>query len=144
MSARTRIVEALVTKLKSVSTDNGYNSDLGESVTSRHKFWDEVNQFPTVCVVGGQEEREYLPAGFVWGHYSVSLKLYVKNGDDPQPSLENLITDVEKVINDSLRLEYDTGRQTADMKIKHIVTDEGLLAPYGVGEVNISVQYQVL
>lgn len=144
MSARTQIVEALVVKLKEISIDNNFNSDLFESVTSKHRFWDEVSQFPTICAVGGQEEREYLPSGFTWGFYNICLKLYVKNGDDPLPSLENLISDVEKVVNNSIRLEYATGKQIADMKVKNIITDEGLLAPYGVGEVNISVQYQVL
>jgi len=144
MSSRTKIVEALTSQLKNISISNGYATDLYGSVLSKNKFWDEVNQFPTICVVGGQEEREYLPSGFTWGLYGVTVKVYVKDGDDPAPKLEDLISDVEKVLSNSIRLEYQTGRCTADVKVVSIRTDEGLLSPYGVGEVNVSVQYQVL
>lgn len=144
MSARAKIVDALVAKLKDINTSNGYNTDLFDSVISKHKFWDEVNQFPTLCVVGGQEEREYKPSNFTWGFYNICIKVYVKDGDDPAILLENLISDIEVIVKNNIRLEYDTNKCIADMKVVTIITDEGLLYPYGVGEVNISVQYQVL
>lgn len=143
MSARTSIVTALTDKLKQISIANGFANDLYESVVSKNVFWDEVNQYPTICVVGGQEEREYLPS-FIWGHYGVTIKLYVKDGDDPAVQLETLITDVEKVVKDNNTIEYAANKRAADIRVVTIRTDEGLLAPYGVAEVNISVQYQVL
>ena len=60
---------------------------------------------------------------------------------------ERLLEDVEKVIDTNRTLVYDVSTpaaQTTEILINSIVTDEGLLEPYGVGEVNISVQYPVL
>jgi hypothetical protein len=110
------------------------------------KFWDEVSDFPAIYMSTGSETREYLPAGFKWGFLGISLKLYVK-GENPAQELENLLEDVEKVIDTNRTLVYDTetaGAQTTEILINSIVTDEGLLEPYGVGEVNITVQYPVL
>jgi hypothetical protein len=143
MSARQDIVKALVEKLKLIKPANGYQVDLWDNVITKHKFWDEVNDFPFVCVVAGQETREYLPGTMSWGFLGIAIKVYVKQ-EDPAEELEALLTDIESVIDDSFRLEYAPGKMTADIKITSIVTDEGLLVPYGIGEVNISVQYQVI
>ncbi len=144
MSSRALIAKALVAEIKKISVINGYKTDLWECAIDRMKFWDEINQWPMVCVVPGQETREYLPSRFQWGFLGISLKLYVKN-EDPTEDLENLITDIEKVINDNGNLIYGPapGQQSADINITSIITDEGILVPYGIAEVNIIVQYQV-
>jgi hypothetical protein len=38
-------------------------------------------------------------------------------------------------------LTYDTGKTTEQISILSITTDEGLLAPYGVGEITLEVRY---
>ena len=145
MSARQSIVNALVTELKKINGTGDFTSNVFDNVTPRHKFWDECNDFPTICVVSGYETREYLPGDFRWGHLNISLKLYVK-GEDPSTELETLVSDVESILNISDRITYSTSplRETAKLTITSIATDEGLLVPYGIGEVNISIQYQVL
>ncbi len=145
MSARTAIVNALVEAFKDIKIVNGYEVDLYDNVINKHKFWDEFNSWPAVSVVGGREDREYLPGNFKWGYFGVSIKIYVKK-ENPEEQLESLISDIERVINNNYRLVYGVsgGQQTADMTITSIVTDEGLLTPYGIGEVNVSIQYQVL
>jgi len=52
---RSSIVEALSDKLKMISHGNGYSTDLGEQVYPRMKFWDEITEFPCVCLVAGPE-----------------------------------------------------------------------------------------
>jgi hypothetical protein len=143
MSARQEIVKALQAKFKEVNGSPPYSTNVYNNVYTKHRFWDEVSDFPCVCVVAGTESREYLPGNFVWGFFGISIKVYVKQ-EDPAEELEALITDIESVINASYRLAYAAGKETAEMRITSIVTDEGLLVPYGIGEVNISVQYQVL
>jgi len=145
MSARKKIVEAFVAELKKIDGTGIYTTNVFNNVFSKHKFWDEVPDFPTLCVVGGQEQREYLSGGFKWGHYGISIKVYVKN-EDPAELLEALISDIELALDNSTTLTYGVlpGQQTAEVRVTSIVTDEGLLVPYGIGEVNISVQYQVL
>ena len=145
-SARTSIVKALAEKLKLIDGSTGYNTNIYSNAYPKLKFWDEVQDFPSVYMSVGSESREYHPGGFKWGFLGISLKLYVK-GEDPAQELEYLVSDVEKVIDENRTLVYDVntaGAQTVEILINSIVTDEGLLEPYGVGEVNITVQYPVL
>ena len=146
MSVRASIAKALTNKLKTINKDSGYNTDLYETAFPHLKFWDECNQFPCIYMSTGSETRDYLPSGFKWAFLGISLKLYVKS-ETPAEDLENLLEDVEKVLDNNRTLVYNSdipGAQTTEILINSIVTDEGLLEPYGVGEVNITVQYPVL
>lgn len=146
MSVRTKIAKALAEKLKLIDGSTGYTTNLFNNAYSKLKFWDEVSDFPAVYMSTGSETRDYLPGGFKWAFLGISLKVYVK-GEDPAQQLEDLLEDVEKIIDTNRTLVYDSttpGAQTTEILINSIVTDEGLLEPYGVGEVNITVQYPVL
>lgn len=145
MSVRTSIIKALAEKLKLIDGSTGYNTNIYSNAYPKLKFWDEVSDFPAIYMSTGSETREYLPGGFKWGFLGISLKVYVK-GEDPAQQLEHLLEDIEKVIDANRTLVYDvntSGAQTTEILINSIVTDEGLLEPYGVGEVNITVQYPV-
>lgn len=144
-SRRTSIAKALAEKLKEISIDNGYKTDLFNNAYPKLKFWDEVNDFPCLYEAIGTETREYLPSNFTWGFLAISIKVYVK-GEEPQQLLEELLDDVERVIDANRQLVYDTDNNysTTEILITSITTDEGLLAPYGVGEVNLMVQYPLM
>lgn len=146
MSRRTSIVKALAEKLKVIDGSSTFKSNVFGSVHSVLRFWDECNSFPSIYVVAGSESREYMPAAFAWGFLNVSLKVYTK-GEDCLQLLEDLLEDIENVI-DGLKgvIVYDTvnNYDTAEISITSIVTDEGLLNPYGVGEVNLLIRYQVM
>ena len=146
MSVRASIAAALAEKLKDITKSNGYKSDLYNEAFPRLRFWDEVAQFPAIYMSVGTETREYLPGNFKWGFLGISLKVYVK-GESPDIELEDLLEDIEKVLDTNRVLVYnpDTpGAETTEILINSIITDEGLLDPYGVGEVNITIQYPVL
>ncbi len=144
MSARSKITKAIVEKLKLINGSSPYISNVyGTNVSDKLKFWDEVNDFPYVCVVAGNETREYLPSNFIWGYLNVALKLYVY-GEESHSLLENLISDVERVIMENENLTTIDGDLSTEILINSIITDEGLLAPHGVGEVNLTVRYPVL
>jgi len=142
-TSRVKIVEALVSLLKTINGTGVFKSNLYESVEGRLKFWDEVNTYPFVSVVAGPEEREYLPGCFKWGHLLVRIRIYT-NSEDPQTELENILSDIEYLLDNNLDLEYDSGKKATDTRILSIITDEGLLHPIGVGEMTIKVQYEVL
>lgn len=143
MSARSSIVHSLVAKLKEVNGITPYLTNFYNNVTHKLKFWDEVNDFPYICVVAGYESREYLPSNFKWGNLSIAIKVYVK-GEDPVSLLEDVMQDIELVIDNNQVLEYETGKETTNIDIVSIITDEGLLAPFGVGDINLSVKYQIM
>ncbi len=145
MSRRTSIVKALAEKFKSIDGSTGYNSNIFEASYPFLKFWDEVNNFPCIYVVAGGESRQYLPSNQTWGFLAISVKIYVK-GEDAQQLLEGLLEDVENVINENRDLVYDADKayETTEMLITSITTDEGLLAPYGVGEINLQVRYPIM
>jgi len=145
MSKRTSIVKALAEKFKVIDGSAGYNSNIYGNSSAKLKFWDEVSDFPAIYVVAGSETREYLPSNFTWGYLGVSLKIYTK-GEDAQQLLENLLEDVEKVIDANRVLTYDTvnNYDTTEILITSITTDEGLLSPYSVGEINLQVRYSIM
>ena len=145
MSSRSSITKALVEVLKQIDGTGTYQTNVFNNVGDRLRFWDELTDFPHICVVPGSESREYLPGDFKWGYLNISLKLYTK-GEDPLAELEKLLEDVEITIDNNRVLTYDvvTNARTTEILISSIVTDEGLLAPYGVGEINLPVRYQVL
>lgn len=146
MSRRTSIVKAITEKLKVIDGTGSYKTNLFANSFSKLKFWDEVNDFPAVYAVAGTESREYMPAAFAWGFLNVSLKVYCK-GEESQSTLEELLEDIENVLDGTVgRLVYDTDNQyeTAEISITSITTDEGLLSPYAVGEMNLLIRYQIM
>ena len=146
MTKRTSIVTALAEKLKIIDGNAPYSSDLFGNSYPKLKFWDEVQDFPSVYLVAGSEIRQYHPADFTWAFLNISIKVYVKDESYPQEELEDLINDLEHVINNNRVLVYDVTNNlsTTEILIQSITTDEGLLAPYGVGEINLQVRYALV
>lgn len=143
MSKRTSIVKALAEKFKEIDGSGPYNTNLFQNSFAKLKFWDEVQDFPCVYMHPGSETRDYLPSNFTWGMLMVCVKVYVRSEDNAQEQLESLIEDLERCIDANRVLIYDVdnGLETTEILIQSITTDEGLLAPYGVGEINLEVRY---
>lgn len=142
MSRRQSIISALSEKIKQIDGSVDYKSNLSGNAYPRLVFWDQVNDFPAVYLTAGSEQREYLPAAFTWAFLGVAIKIYTR-GEDCQEQLEALLEDIEKVIDANRVLVYDVENNysTTEILISSITTDEGLLAPYGVGEINLQVRY---
>jgi hypothetical protein len=146
MSRRSSIVKALAEKFNTLLDGSApYNFNLYSKAEPKLKFWDECLEFPAVFVTPGSEQREYHPSGFTWGHLGVCLKVYVKS-DSAQEDLEVLLETLERLIDDNRVLVYDVANNydTTEILIESITTDEGLLHPYGVGEINLLVRYQIM
>ena len=146
MSRRQSIAKAIAEALKVIDSTS-YNTDLNSNVEPKLRFWDEINDFPACFVVAGPEQREYLPAGFIWGTIGISIKAYVYDREESLDKLELLIEDIEKVINswnDVLTYDTTNGYKTAEINITSITTDEGLLSPYGIGEINLLVRFEAM
>lgn len=146
MTKRTQIVQALAEKFKTIDGSTPYTIDLKNQCFAKLKFWDEINDFPSVYITPGTELREYHPADFAWGMLGVCVKVYCKSEDSAQEQLEQLLADLETCTDQNRQLVYDTtnGYTTTEILIDSITTDEGLLAPYAVGEINLQVRYQIM
>ena len=143
MTKRISIITALAEKFKIINGTGTFKSDLSDNSYPKLKFWDEVQDFPCVYSTAGSEIREYLPGDFTWGHLNVCVKVYVRSESDAQQQLEDLLDDLENVIDANRVLVYDitNNLSTTEILIQSITTDEGLLNPYGVGEINLQVRY---
>lgn len=143
-SRRKRIVDALVTQLKTIDGQGAFLSDLGDNVHPRMKFWDEVDEFPALHLNAGSETREYQTAGVRDRFLSVTIRCYVQD-EDAQEALNELMEDVETVIEDNSRLTYTDKMNnvfyTQQITVISIDTDEGVLEPLGVGEILLEVRY---
>jgi len=141
---RSSIVEALVDRFKSISLGNGYSTDLGGQAFSRMKFWDEISEFPCICVVAGSETIIHQGGGMKDRYLDLTLRAYV-NDEDPIATLEKLLEDIEIIIDRNGRLAYvdSSGNlgYTRDIIITFIDTDQGALAPLGIGEMTLQVKY---
>ena len=141
---RLAIVEALAEKLKEIDGTNQYLTNLFQQVFPRLKFWDEVEEFPSVHMNAGSESRVYQGGGYKDRFLTITLRCYV-NEEDAVLALEKLLQDVETVIEENSRIAYtdNTGntQYTQQITIVSIDTDEGVLEPLGVGEILIEVRY---
>jgi hypothetical protein len=144
MSARTQIVKALTNKIALINGKDPYKINIFKNAYAKLKFWDEVDDFPSVFLMPGTETREYHPAGFAWGYLGVCIKVYC-HGESSSEQLESLLTDIETCIDANRAIVYNSvnNHSTTEILVQSITTDEGLLAPYAVGEINLQVRYQV-
>lgn len=142
---RTKIAEALAKKLKQIDGSHPFNINLFDNVESKLSFLDEIEQFPKVCVVAGDETREYQPGGFKWRFLTLTVRVYVHNETDAQEELALLLEDIERLIDESDALVYDDSvdpsEATTSITIESIGTDEGVIAPLGIGEIVVEVRY---
>lgn len=142
MSKRSKIVNKLVEIVNTNLDGVTYTSNVYDKAENKLTFYDEVDNFPYVSIVAGGENRQYLPSNFKWGFLQVIIRIYVKN-EYPQVLLEQILDDLENLIDDNNNLEYDVGETTELISILSIDTDQGLLTPYGVGEMIIQIQYDL-
>lgn len=142
---RTKIAEALANKIKEIDGNHPFNTNVFDNVQSKMVFLDEIEQYPKVCVVAGDESREYQPAGYKWRFLTLTVRAYVHNEEDAQEELALLLEDIERIIDENDALVYDDtvnpNESTTSLTIESIGTDEGVIQPLGIGEMVVEVRY---
>ena len=144
-TARKRIVDALVDKLNLIDGNHPFNSNIFQNAHGGMVFLDEIQEYPKLCVVAGDEAREYQPNEFKWRFLSLDIRVYVEDQEDPQEVLALLMEDIERVIDDNDVLIYDDtvspNLTTTSLTLQSLSTDEGVLSPLGIGEMTIECRY---
>ena len=142
---RKKIAEAIANKIKGIDGNHPFNSNVFDNVGTKMLFLDEIEQYPKICVIAGDEEREYQPGGFKWRFLNITIRAYIHNEEDAQEELALLIEDIERIIDENDALVYDDtvvpNEQTTSLTIESITTDEGVIQPLGIGEVVVEVRY---
>jgi len=141
---RNSIVSALSSKLKSIDGTGDFLTNVFENVEPRLLFWDEVTDFPAIHINAGQETREYQGGGYRDRFLNLTIRCYV-NEENAQEALSALMEDVETVLETNSSLKYkdklNVEHSTHQISLLSIDTDEGVLEPLGVGELQVEVRY---
>ena len=140
---RSAILSALAEKFKEIDGSGNYKARLDNNVETSMKFWDEIEQYPAIHMAAGSETREYYGGGQKWRFLTITIRAYV-NAEDPTLELEELLEDMETVIDANNSLTYHqlgTDAGVTQFTVLSIDTDEGVLAPLGIGEMIIEARY---
>lgn len=141
---RYAIVDALVEKVKEINGTGSYVSNLNRNVFNKLKFYDEVNNFPCVCICASNETRQYQAGGYRDRHLEIKFMIFVQE-DNPLYITEAILEDLETVIETNSKLAYvdrtGTTQYTHDIVVLSIGTDEGTLDPISIGEMTVRVHY---
>ena len=144
-TARKKIVDALVEKIQLIDGNFPYNSNIFNNAHGGMVFLDEITEYPKVCVVSGDEVREYQPGEFKWRFLSLDIRVYVEDQEDPQEVLARLMEDIERVIDNNDVLTYDDtvspNLTTTSLTLQSLTTDEGVMTPLGIGEISVTCRY---
>lgn len=152
MSRRTQIIDFLVTELKringqqdarTVPVRNGYTykSNVFNNVFRSMKYLNEVNDFPTLCVTSGSEDRIEIGGGVRFGTFAFEIRAYVKD-ESTIDAEEDLADDIEFVIESLNSTSSAASFEVVDARITSTETDEGLMTPFGVVIINGLIRYQ--
>ncbi len=152
MSFRNSIVTGIGNRIKTEfdgSNHSKYYTNIYENVFTSSKHFSQITDYPAITVTPGPESFEYLPSGMRWNFLRVYIRAYVKDEYDPNAKLELLIEDIKNLIDEFDTFTYTVSKpdgttltlSTTQSTLEEISTDEGLLAPLGIGELIITIRY---
>jgi hypothetical protein len=146
MSNRNLITSAIINSLKRIdgrtspyNASYEFKTDVRENVYKGFVYIDEINDFPSIYVTSGSEQRIYNTNKLTEAVVSTAIRCYIY-GADSQQQVDNIISDVEHVI---YSYKLDTTLQIQDITIKEILTDSGLLEPYGMAEIFLTTRFEI-
>lgn len=116
-----------------------YESYIAEQINgsvARTPYLNDVNDFPSVCVLRNTITRQHIGAGRQEYVESFILRAYAHS------SIESAIESAETL---ARAIEHNTASFTStnlrDARVLSITTDEGFLAPYSLCETEIELSY---
>ena len=146
-SRRTDIIDFLVSNLKEIDgaqsgfdSSYTYNENIFNNVYRKIKFLDEVNDFPALYLNAGTEIRDFNTKSLTVATLDVTIRAYVFGEDDAQSKVDDLIQDIEHVL---YNLGDNSDKGIFDIQIDNITADEGLIEPYGLAEIVLTIQYRL-
>ena len=124
-------------------TELGQTPDVDASNIFKHfKFLDELNDFPSVCFVAGTERRDQLGANRRLATIDIALRGYVFDENNVDKA-EILAQNVESKVDSFSANVAARANGVSDARVVSFRTDEGLLQPYGVADLEVQILYDV-
>jgi hypothetical protein len=149
MSQRRDIIKFIVDNLKLIDGTKSslapytFNTDLHLNVYRGYKSIEEINDFPSIFITAGVESRSYNTVGTSQSSLPLMLRLYTYDTEEELVNtyVNDIVQDIEHVIYNLPR--SFSNLEILDITITSINTDEGLLTPYGIVELQVQVSYEV-
>lgn len=146
MSNRSNIVNHIITNLKKIdgrtspfSSSYEFSTNLYENIYRGLKYIDEINEFPCVYLQCLREIRLYTTANATEGVVELALRCYF-HSDENSLSTNNIVSDIEHVL---YNMDSDLELNIQQITITEIIVDSGLLEPYGMAEIFLSVSFEI-
>lgn len=141
---REGIVSALVTKLATITTGNGYQQSVGEVLDYPTTFNDmDRGSFPVVSVTIGRSSTDYLLGANVDVDMAIGLRCYVEGYDEDtiRESANKLAEDITKCLynNNTLGLAYVIDATVFNVSAPFIWLDVG---DVGMMDIQVNVTYR--
>jgi len=134
VNVRTDIGTLLVSTFSNITLAAGYSQDV-KDVSLRLRFLDEIDVFPAIYITAGNESRTYHPGYTQDRVISFLVRVYV-NEENAHISLNSLIDDIELALNTEFKATRLNNLVT-NIVVSAITTDEGILDPEGVAEIEL-------
>ena len=137
MARRTDIIDALVGHL-------GTNTDVhANNVYRTYKYMHDLNDFPAITFIPNREDRDHFGDGQVHGILAIQLRCYVFDGDtaDIADECERLADQIEAAV-DTFSAT-NRALEVEEARVVTLRTDDGLMTPYGVADLQLSILYRL-
>jgi hypothetical protein len=127
-SKRARILAALMKQLETISTTNGYATNVAKVTTNVHNWYETPEaETPVLYVVDESMNYQYFPSRLSEREWVVAVYGVMKNRS--QFEMEELIADVETCLTKNQTLSFDGERGLVNHhRIQNIVTDNQLFS----------------
>lgn len=110
------------------------------SVSQRLLYLDDINDFPTICFSGGPSiDYSYIQTRQPIKTMRQLLRGYTYSSDAMRDA-EDLARSIEAVVQHFAYFASDLG--VFSSRVQSVTTDEGLLQPYGLCEVEVAIEYE--
>lgn len=122
-----------------IVTRYDYKRNVFKNVFNGLKFIDQINDFPAIYLNAGTETYNYDSKTATTAMMNIMIRIYSYE-ENSVSNLEDIVDDVVHVIE---RIGYTQDNRIINCRVVSVDTDSGLLEPYGLGEVMITVMYDV-
>ena len=136
-----RRVDVLAAYTAALQNGAYVNSSLPpRGVTRGFKWLDSINDFPYISYNVQDSSLYHIGANFRYYAMDIALRAYVR-GENSQALLDQLMLDIED-ITINFRDAADPTLEIVDARIISTHGDEGLMEPYGVTDMRITITYR--